>query len=244
MENTQTQDDFDISSFSDFAQGVLSGIPEEDRATVGRYMKDWDGNVTKKFQQIHSEYQPYKELGDLEEIQTAMYYNSMLQQDPVQFIKTVAQACEEMGISVSDIFQQNNEEGDEPQNGGYDPTIDRRFSQMEQMMGTMYQQFQSDIQRRQEDAQIAEFDNWLSHMHSQHGEFDDDWVGLQLEKGVDPEVAIQKWQSMVGNNSPRRPAPILPPTNGAVQRDQVNPGKLSTNDRKDYIMQILRANQD
>ena len=251
--NTQVTDsnnneEFSLDDYSEFAQGILSAIPDSDRPTVAKYVKQWDGNVTKQFQKIHEDYKPYKELGDLEDVQTAMYYTSMLQNDPIAYVKTIIQACEEAGMPIDDLFPSQG--GDDNEGGGIDPStgipkeVQNELTQLRNMVSTMYGQFQQDLTTRQEQQQLDEFDRFLKSMHSTHGEFDDDWVSLQIERGVDPEKAIGMFkENFPGYGSQnRRPAPTLISGNGTIRRDQVNPGKMSTAERKDYVGQILRAN--
>lgn len=238
-DNTPPQ--VDLEGLSEFASGVLSGIPEADRGVVAKYLKDWDGNVTKKFQEIHTQYEPYKELGDPEALQEAMYYRSMLQNDPNSFVQMLQEAIEEANMNDPDYVP-------EPENGpvggdsGIDPEIETRFGKMEQMLGNMLNQFQTFTGGYQEQQQLAQFDSMLSDMHSKHGDFDDDLVSLYIERGMQPEEAIKAFKDKYGSPT-HRPAPLLPPTNGANhQQGQVDTSKLSKDDRKRFGADILRAN--
>lgn len=212
-------------------------------------MKDWDGNVTKKFQSIHEEYKPYKDLGDPEALQEAMYYRSLLQDNPANFVQMLQEAIEEAKMSDPD-YQPNSGtpvgNNDDGNSGGIAPEIETRFGNMEKMLGNMLTQFQQFTGNYQEQQQMAEFDNLLSNMHSQHGDFDDDVVSLYIERGMSPEDAVKAFQENIVKKygSPtHRPAPILPPTNGAVhQQGQVDTSKLSKDDRKRFGADILRAN--
>lgn len=240
----QEQPQPNLEGLSEFATGILSGIPESDRATVGKYLKDWDGNVTKKFQSIHDEYKPYKELGDPEALKEAMYYRSMLQDDPANFVQMLQEALKETGMSDDPVQQVEPTSGD----GGIAPEIEARFARMEKMMEGAFGQFQQFSSSYAEQQQEAQLDKLLSDMHSKHGQFDDDWVLLQIERGAKPEEAIGAWQENIikkYGSSTHRPAPVLPPTNGAVhQQNQVDPSKLSKDDRKRFGAEILRANFD
>lgn len=237
----------DLEGLSEFATGVLSGIPEADRGIVGKYLKDWDGNVTKKFQSIHDEYKPYKDLGDPEALQEAMYYRSLLQDNPANFVQMLQEAIEEAKMSDPDYQPESlNGGNNNPVEGGIAPEIDARFGQMEKMLGNMLNQFQQFTGGYQEQQQMAEFDRLLGNLHSQHGEFDDDVVSLYIERGMSPDEAVKAFQENIVKKygSPtHRPAPILPPTNGAVhQQGQVDTSKLSKDDRKRFGADILRAN--
>lgn len=230
---------------NEFAQGILNQIPEADRSVVQKYIKQWDGGVTQHLQKIHEQYAPYKELGDIEALQNSLYYTSMLQNDPQGFIKTVTEAMKEAGMSLDDF-----EPEVEQQQGSGAFEIPKEFTSridtMEKMLGSMYEQFQGYTSSQQEEAQIAQLDKLLTDMHSRHGEFDDEWVLLQIERGKDPEEAVKLFQKNIVEKygSPRKQAPTLLSANGAVKQDQVVPSKLNPDQRKQWALQALLANQD
>jgi hypothetical protein len=237
----------DYADYSDFTRGVLSSIPEDDRPVVAKYIKDWDGNVTRKFQEIHSQYRPYLELGDIEDIQYAKYYTSMMQNDPAKFIRELTTAMRDAGMSTDDLFvndeqYENYQPGQEPpQNDPMVRELLARQEQYEQMLGNVYQQQQQFQQSQVEQQQIGQLDRLMHDMHTQHGDFDDDWFLLQLEKGATPNQAINAYKERFGSPE-RKPAPRLLNGNGAVRQDQVDPSRLSDSDRKAYALAILQAN--
>lgn len=244
--NTQEQEQPDYADYSEFTRGVLSSIPETDRPVVAKYIKDWDGNVTRKFQEIHQTYRPYLEMGDIEDIQYAKYYTSMMQNDPVQFIKELTAAMREAGMSTDDLFQNDEQyEGHVPQ-PNQEHQIPKewqnRMEQYEQMLGSVYQQQQSFQQQQMESRQMQQLDRLMDDMHKMHGDFDDDWFLLQLEKGATPDQAINAYKDRFGSPE-RKPAPRILNGNGAVRQDQVDPSRLSDTDRKAYALAILQANQ-
>ena len=245
-DNQSQQEQVDYADYSDFTRGVLSAIPETDRPIVAKYVKDWDGNVTRKFQEIHSQYRPYLELGDIEDIQYAQYYTSMMQNDPVKFIQELTTAMREAGMDTDNLFDQ--QEPQEPYVPGQPPQDDRmarelqsRLDQYESMLGTVYQQQQSFQQQQVEAQQMQQLDRLMHDMHTRHGDFDDDWFLLQLEKGATPDQAINAYKERFGSPE-RKPAPRILSGNGAVRQDQVDPSRLSDADRKAYALAILQAN--
>lgn len=241
MDNPLEPESDSEPELNEFAQGILSKIPEEDRTVVGKYIKEWDGGVTQHLQKIHSEYEPYKELGDIDDLKTAMAYISMLQNDPATFIKTVTDAMKEAGMSLNDNGEV--EEEFEDTLVGMPKEYQKRLDSMEEMLGNMYEQFQGYTTTQEQDKQIAMLDKVMSDLHSEHGEFDDDWVLLQIERGKEPKEAVEMYEKKFG--SPQgKPPPTLLSANGAVRQDQVDPSKLSNEDKKKYAYQVLMANQD
>lgn len=244
----QDNEEVNTENFSDFARGILGGIPEADRPVVAKYVKEWDGNVTREFQKIHQKYQPYVEMGDIEDIQYARYYASMMQNDPAQLVRELTTAMREAGMSTDDLFGPPDEgdEGFDPGDGTQPNVIPRalqnRIDQLEQALGNVHQSQQTFQQQQFEQQQLAQLDNLMRAMHSQHGDFDDDWFLLQLEKGKTPDQAIGAYKERFGSPE-RKPAPRILTGNGAVRQDQVDPSKLSDKDRKAYALSILQANQ-
>lgn len=242
--NQSQPDPVDYADYSDFTRGVLSSIPEDDRPIVAKYVKDWDGNVTRKFQEIHSQYRPYLELGDIDDLRYSQYYTSMMQSDPAQFIRELTTAMREAGMSTDDLFVNDGEY--EPQQESQQDQLVRELlakqEQYESMLGTVYQQQQAFQQSQMEAQQMQQLDRLMHDMHTRHGDFDDDWFLLQLEKGATPDQAINAYKERFGSPE-RKPAPRLLNGNGAVRQDQVDPSRLSDSDRKAYALAILQANQ-
>lgn len=226
---------------NEFAQGILSKIPEEDRTVVSKYIKEWDGGVTQHLQKIHVDYEPYKELGDIDDLKIAMEYISLLQNDPRTFIKTVTDAMKEAGMSLNE--EDDLEEEFEETPVGIPKEYQQRMDKMEEMLGTMFDRFEGYTTTQEQERQIAQLDKVIDNLHSTHGDFDDDWVLLQIERGKDPKEAVEMYEKKFG--SPKgKPPPTLLSANGAVRQDQVDPSKLSNEDKKKYAYQVLMANQD
>jgi hypothetical protein len=154
----------------------------------------------------------------------------------------------EAGMPTDGLFEPVEEEQDyeyeqQPQQQPAIPReLQQRIDQLENALGTVYQQTQSYQQQQYESQQMAQLDRLMEDMHSRHGDFDDDWFLLQLEKGRSPEQAINAYKERFGSPE-RKPAPRILTGNGAVRQDQVDPSKLSDADRKAYALAILQANQ-
>ena len=180
-------------------------------------------------------------MGDIEDIQYARYYASMMQNDPAQLIRELTSAMREAGMPVDNLFDAEPDPNDGQQLGVLDPKVQARIDGLEKALGNVYSQQQSFQQRQEEERQLAQLDRLMEDMHSQHGDFDDDWFLLQLEKGKSPEEAINAYKDRFGSPE-RKPAPRILSGNGAVRQDQVDPSKLSDKDRKAYALAILQAN--
>ena len=86
----------EASLSSDF----LANVPESDRAVVSRYIKDWDSGVTKKFQEIHGQYEPYKQLGDVDKLRQAVEVYDLLDNSPEIIYETLKQHFSEIQPQV------------------------------------------------------------------------------------------------------------------------------------------------
>src|SRR5687768_1393333 len=71
----------------DLVNPFLANIPAQDRAVVGRYLKDWDSGAQKKFREYVSRLQPYEQLGKPEELTRAVTFAKNFQANPEQVFK-------------------------------------------------------------------------------------------------------------------------------------------------------------
>lgn len=223
------------------ASPFLAAIPEQDRNIVAKYIKDWDAGVTKKFQGIHEQYKPYKELGDYERVKMAMDVVAVMEEDPQLFYENLAQALGLNEEEMSDIFDPAQNE--QPQNQNTDPR-DAEISDLRAMVESMQTNFQQSQQSAVEKQQMDELDNYIKNMHNEHGDFDEDWVLLQISKGTDPVEAVKSWNSMINDkvgSFAKRPSPNILSGQGSSPGNQVDPSKFDAKQRKDYIAEMLSA---
>src|SRR5215831_7559944 len=71
------------------ANDFLARVPEADREVVGRYVKDWDAGVTRRFQDIHARYQPYDQLGQYSDLAQYKAVFEYLRDNPQAVYKTL-----------------------------------------------------------------------------------------------------------------------------------------------------------
>lgn len=231
---------------SDFANGILSQIPEEDRGTVGKYLNTWDGNVTKQFQKIHDEYKPYKDLGALPDVQNAIEYMQMLNTNPIEFISLVQQALKESGVEMSDYDGyeepvQQIERSVLPEWEGVPQAFVDRFSQMEEMISQLNDGFGNFTQGYTEREQIQQIDNLFKEMHNVHGAFDEDYVLLKMSAGMDPDQALNSWNDTISKySSQRKPAPMIMGGPGGVPNGQVDFSTLSKAEKMAHAVAAIQ----
>jgi hypothetical protein len=244
----------DFSVATDF----LKGIPDQDRSIVEKYVKNWDAEVTRKFQGIHEQYKPYKDLGaDPDSLSQSWRIYQALNQDPVATLKLLQEAVEEMypydedGDYEQPVGQQNDQPWRQtqqpalPEYEGLPQEFVQTFQSMQQQIEQMSQALNNTQQSITEKEQNQMLDNLLSQLHTEHGEFDEDYILLQLSKGKSPQEAIEAWSNFVdgvANSRRKAPAPPIFGGQGGVPNGQVDPSKIKDPSmRRQLIAQILEA---
>lgn len=226
-------------------QQYLDMIPETARPLVEPAFKEWDASVTKRFQSLHSDYEPYKQFIDEYEpaaIQQALAIVQQMDSDPQKFIQGVMQAYElaqpEQGTQGNQQVEQIAPDPDDPYN--------QRFSQMEEMLANMANMLlsnQQTEQQRQEDAQLEEI---LTGLKSKHGDFDEIYVLTLMSQGMDPDAAVGQFKTTIGEyakalNAPAAEAPVVVGGSSGVPTTPVQPGDMSSQDTKNLVIQYLEA---
>ena len=226
---------------SDFARGILNQIPEEDRNVVAKYYKDWDSNVTKRFQGIHEEYRPYKELGSVDELQEAVRWIGALNEDPVAFIKMVQEAMKESGI----VYENDDDRSNLPEYEGLPQAVVDQIRSLQETVGGLSEKLSHFEGTNQEKEEQAAFDRMLADLHTRHGDFDEDWVVLQIARGLDPDEAAKAFPEYIGKYSSsgptHKPAPnLFSGASGSVP-NQVDMSKMSKDEKRAAAVAALQA---
>jgi len=230
------------SNPDDLANPFLAKIPEVDRNVVAKYIKDWDAGVTRRFQQIHQEYAPYKQLGaDPEELQGAWALQQMINEDPARVYELLGQIVnqgqEPQGQQQQQMPLQNEFGEDLP------PAFIEKFTKMEQMIEAMAGQFLQSQEAQQQQQEDAALDEYLGELHDQFGDFDEDWVLSKMLKGMDGAQAVEQYGQWIQKQinermSGKRPVPVLG-GGGAVPTNGVDPRKLDSKQTVDLVAQML-----
>lgn len=241
--------------------GFLKDIPEQDRAIVEKYTKPWDAGVTQKFQTIHNDYktklQPWESLGHSpEEVQAALEVVKTFNEypgDAYRAMQTILQnelpeLWEELNAGANNVtdYQEDPAGGQEEYGDDLPPALQQMIESLTGRLDQIDQRFTQQEQTATEEQQFAQFDAMMDNLHTRHGNFDDDWVTLQIMKGTDPEAAVKKYQefeSGIRNSQNTRPAPPIIGGQGGVPSDQVDTAKVRGGARQDLIANILAARQ-
>ncbi len=77
----------DQATLSDFSSGFLNRVDPAHRTIVEPYLRQIDGGITRRFQELHGQLQPYEALGaDPETLSSAYQLYQMIDQDPQQVL--------------------------------------------------------------------------------------------------------------------------------------------------------------
>ena len=135
---------------------MLGVLPGQFRDAVVPHLRDWDQGVQKQFQQIHSQYEPYKPFLDSgispQDIQQGLGFIQALQ-DQDQAENIVRTLIEHYGFNLDGAVPAEQDETGQPQTPQLDPS-DPRLQQLEQGFQTM-----ADImlaQQAEQDAKIQD----------------------------------------------------------------------------------------
>lgn len=233
----------------------LSSVPEHLRATVEPIFKQWDANVTRKFQE-HSEfrkgYEPYEQLGirdvDPEELRELLEFRQIAS-DQDAFKAWYEEIGKELGLAPGAVSQAGDDLGDEDL--GDEPS----GSNIQDLVAQAVQQALQPIMQEREQAQqeanvqreLEAISNELSALEKEHGKFNRERVTqLAMAYGDDPEgikKAFADYQDLVkeaqrgfverGLDQPDTP------NQGGSPLSQVSAPK-TFNDARDAAIALLR----
>jgi len=236
------------SGLSDLGSGFLSKVDPADRPVVERYVKDWDRGVNERFQSLHNEYKPYKDLGvPYDDIVSGLHFKTWIDNDPQGFLTTLAENLAKQNIDIADLLgigvQQQPPSGSQVPEGWENLPEDfrNRFSQMEQMLQLVGETQIQTNQRSLEKQEDAEFDDYLQELRQVHGDYDEQFVTAMIAAGYDGPEAVAMYQERYGNSQQPSPRPQLTPLNGSgsVGHNGFDPTKATSKDVRSLVGQLL-----
>jgi len=240
------------------ASPFLNGMPEEHRTLLSPYVKKWDGQVTKRFQDYSNRLKPYEALGPVEELQKYTNFANNFRNDPENLFRLMWRGLYEqygdtftqelirileLEDEMSDDYAGYDQEQQQPPVG---PDPNEAFQQnVLQELQELRQWKENFEQQQQESIQQEQLDDVLSQMHNAYGDFNDDFIVLELSKHGDVQQAMQAWNALIGKYSssqqtqPVRQAPKIMGGQGGVPSGQVDTDKLRGADRKQAVANML-----
>lgn len=242
----------------------LEQIPEGFRPLVEPVFQDWDRQVGKKLQEVHSRYEPYKQFLDAEvspeQLRDSMDLYRMMLENPQRIYEALGQQLGLAQQAGGEQGQGADEEIDLGESPQIDIANDPHFQQLQRQQEIIVQQMQAAQQQRE--AQEGEV--WLDERVKdittsleKKGITDPDWdyiltvAGSLIEhkkmdhdKALDAatEMFVSKIQGYMARPTANSTAPTVLPTHGGTPSNQL-PLDMSEKDRRSYGAAALRAAQ-
>lgn len=244
---------------SDYAQSILQGVSEADRAVVERYVSQWDAGVQRRVGQLEQTYEPIQQfLGsgyEIDDLATAVQMYDMFTQNPEVAVKAFSDA---FGQSQQPQQQPGQpQQYQQPQVPGLPgvpqqqpqfqlpPELGQTLEQMNQFMqaqAVSQQQMQAQQAAQQEDAAL---DNYMTLLKQEKGDFDENFVMARMAIGIDGADAVDEFNSIIQQRmTPQSGAPQLPAVpvlnGGSAVAGQVPISEASDQQRRAVVTQMLQ----
>lgn len=236
------------------ASGFLQQVKEDHRPIVEPYVAQWDAGVTRRFQELHSQYAPFKAFLDAgydqQAIVGALQLQTLLDNNPQYVLQRLQ---EELGIQ-----QQLSEQGQEPtpqpgnsQFQGVPQELVEKLQKQDELlqaMGAILMQEHEQKTTQQEDEML---DKYMANLHKEFPTgFDDQYVLTLMGQGVDGPTAVKQFQTMLQQhagqqeqqgNGPGSLAPTVIGGGGALPLGDTDIKKASDKDITSLTAGILAA---
>jgi hypothetical protein len=233
-------------------QQILDQIPSEYHEAVIPTLQRWDSGVSRRFQRIHDEYAPYKELGEFEpdSIKEAMNVYNALNNDPAATWEAIGRVY---GLSPQQVSQAASDDEDFDMDDLPAPIRERlnRLDEHDRTLVQLSQQIQQQQQASQQEQEDEALEEYLDDLREEYGDFDEEYVVGLIAAGLDGEDAVERFQELINdiaNNteieqSPRYPQ-VMSGGGGVPDMGQVDTSKMSNQDTQSLIAEILRLSHD
>jgi len=229
----------------------LEALPESVRPLVEPTFKEWDQDVNQRFQQLHSQYEPWKPVIDNfqpEIVQGALQVSEVLQNNPLAFLQAFADAYPELvkealGDLITPQGTPQGSTGEQGQ-GDLDPNdpIVQQLQVLQKQIETLSGSFSQDLTVRQQQDQQQALDSALQDLRTKHGDFDETYILSQMAlRGATPDQAYEAWKQSIAKYAQpaQSTAPTVVPNGGGLPSTQLSPEDLDSKATKDLVAQVL-----
>lgn len=241
----------DYSLASDFLQRV----EEADRPTVEKYVKQWDAGVTRRFQELHGQYEPYKALGDVENLQQAVMVMQLLETQPeaiyqilMEDIQNGAEWAQSLQQQPPQVQQQQNPMGapsTEQTFQGLPPEIQEKLDQQQAILEQLAQIVVGDKTAQQQALEDQALEQYLGNLKTEFGDFDENYVLALMEGGMDGAQAVQQFQALLQQHINQafsgQQVPVPLSGGGAPPQQQQKVTDLGKRDVRDLVAGLMSA---
>jgi hypothetical protein len=234
-----------------FYKGILEQVDPAHRAIVEPYLGKWDAGVTRRFQELHGELQPFQEIGaDPETLAQAYQLYQAIDSNPQGVLEMLQQAMAEVAPPGAGGQQPQGPQGQQAPEGeggaaSLPPEFAEKFGQFEQALEYMAQQFLDQRNSQTAEAEDAQLDQYLGNLKREFGDFDEEYVVAKMMAGTSGEDAVKAYHAAIQQQvNSRSRQPNLPPIlggGGAVPQEGKSVAEASNKDVKALVANILHA---
>lgn len=193
-------------------QAILDNVAPEHRQEVMDQLHEWDAGVSRRFQKIHDEYAPLKELedyGDPAGIKQAVEVYNALLENPKDTWETIGR--------IYGLASEVEEDEEDEEYAELPLSVREKLAKLdehERVLSALTQR-ELDAQAREEEAQEDQaLEDYLQQLTEEYGEYDEDYVTGLIAAGIDGEEAVARFQEF----SARFQAPIATPAPKPTKR--------------------------
>lgn len=231
----------------------LQVIPQELHEKVTPLLQKWDQGVNDRFQKVHSEYEPWKDITkstDPETTRWALNVLNALNENPKMVYDALGDWMKDSGIDAGQIQQavQQQQQGlstGQGQQGPEDP-YKQQFDGLQQQVRLMTEFLQAQQQNQesqQMDYQVAQEFDAASKKYGLSPQDEQFVSGLVLQNpGISIDQAAQQFNEFRNQVAQtHRPAPLIMGSGGGLPGQGIDPTKLDGKGTKDLVVQMLNA---
>ena len=249
------------SSGNSFSSEILNNLEWDspsDRKAVEKYLKQIDGQVTQRFQSVHDQYKWAKDL-DPSDVERAMGVAKMVENNPHEMFKIMAQAFTDAGMDPSELLELEEayEDGDEyNEDGDYEDDDEygdlpqgfiEKFEQQQELLESIAEIVLDQNRSQQEAVEDQELEDEIAELADNYGEFDEDIVlSYAAANETTLEEAVKYYKQLEsrltgGVKKPREQGPTLSSGGVSSSGNDINPAKLDQKQTKNLVAQLIAA---
>ncbi len=235
---------------------ILNELPEDFQHAIKPKLQEWDKGVQKKIQDLHTTYDPYKNLIEngvpYEAIDQALSIMRALEEDPAGLTAKMIEQFNLDFISKDEVEEIDDDDDDNDDDDVVDITKHPQFKEIQNTV----KKLQSDVELRTkaEEQTKAEkqFEETMKKLHEDFGEFSEEVVTAFMTTGMDGAKAVKQYQDTInqaaakiagsGNNT-QQEIPVVMGGSGTsgsgLPENPVKMGQLTKNQTVDLVMDML-----
>lgn len=238
---------------------VLEVLPSEFHHLVKPHFAKWDQGVQKRFEQVHSQYDPYKPFVENkvspDELNAALQMMQLMANEPRRvYDKLTEYYGDEWGLNSGqgqptdvndDGFGDYEDAIEQPQ--GFDEN-NPYFQQIKRQQDVIAEYLAKEIESKELAKINQEIDQQFSAVSQKYGDLSQEDVNIIVSIATTQNVSVTEAADALFNRlgqvqqrpNPSAGLPPIVPTGGGVPNAPIDPAALSNKDTKHLVESILR----